>query len=84
MLRLSRRLESRTNEDNPDPADRIVNAIFNSIGLLVQFPDQGHRRPDLTSRPLRFKTLREYVIAYALRSSRCGWYQCSMGGAARG
>jgi plasmid stabilization system protein ParE len=33
---------------------------------LVSFPNQGHRRPDLTSRPLRFTVVREYLIAYAL------------------
>lgn len=32
---------------------------------LVAFPHQGYRRPDLSSRPLRFKSVREYVIAYA-------------------
>lgn len=52
-------------EDNPDAADRMVDEIFESIRLLVQFPQQGYRRPNLTSRPLRFKLVREYVIAYA-------------------
>jgi hypothetical protein len=31
----------------------------------VPFPNQGHMRPDLTSRPLRFQTIRDYLIAYA-------------------
>ncbi len=31
----------------------------------ASFPDQGYRLPNLTSRPLRFKLVREYVIAYA-------------------
>jgi len=31
----------------------------------VPFPHQGHRRPDLTSRPLRFITVRDYLLAYA-------------------
>ena len=31
----------------------------------MPFPGRGHRRPDLTSRPLRFILLREYLIAYA-------------------
>ena len=38
--------------DNLDAADRT-------------FPYVGHKRPDLTSRPLRFQSVREYVIAYA-------------------
>ena len=52
-------------EDKPDAADRMVNEIFDSIRLLVQFPYIGYRRPNLTSLPLRFKLVREYVIAYA-------------------
>ncbi|MBZ5626879.1 MAG: type II toxin-antitoxin system RelE/ParE family toxin [Acidobacteriia bacterium] len=52
-------------EDNPDAADRVMMEIFDGIRALVQFPHQGYRRPNLTSRPLRFKLVREYVIAYA-------------------
>ena len=52
-------------EDSPDAADRTVNEIFDSIRHLPQFPDQGFRRPNLTSLPLRFVSVREYVIAYA-------------------
>jgi len=52
-------------EDNPDAADRVITEIFDGIRALVPFPGQGYRRPNLTSRPLRFKLVREYVIAYA-------------------
>jgi len=31
----------------------------------VGLPHQGYRRPNLTSRPLRFALVYEYVIAYA-------------------
>jgi hypothetical protein len=39
----------------------------------VTLPHQGHRRFDLTSRPLRFQTIRNYLIAYAPdeKPSRC-------------
>jgi plasmid stabilization system protein ParE len=52
-------------DDSPDAADRVITEIFDGIGALVPFPNQGYRRPNLTSRPLRFKLVREYVIAYA-------------------
>ena|SRR5271166_1884305 len=52
-------------EDNPDAADRLVNEIFDRIRQLIQFPDQGFRRPNLTPLPLRFVPVRDYVIAYA-------------------
>ena len=52
-------------EENPDAADRVISEIFDALRGLVPFPHQGHRRPDLTSRPLRFILVREYLIAYA-------------------
>ena len=51
--------------DNLDAADRVIAVILSAIRALVPFPNQGHRRPDLTSRPLRFIRVREYLIAYA-------------------
>ena len=51
--------------DSRDAADRLVDEVFDSIAALVSFPHRGARRPDLTSRPLRFLWVREYLIAYA-------------------
>ena len=50
---------------NIDAADRIREEIYEAIQSLVPFPYIGHCRPDLTSRSLRFQSLREYVIVYA-------------------
>ena len=52
-------------EDNPPEARRVREEILSTIRALVPFPNQGHKRPDLTSRPLRFTLVREYLIAYA-------------------
>lgn len=51
--------------DNPDAADRVIEEILSAIRALVPLPHQGHRRPDLTSWPLRFTLVREYLVAYA-------------------
>ena len=51
--------------DNPAAADRVIADILATLDKLVTFPNQGHKRPDLTSRPLRFTLVREYLIAYA-------------------
>jgi antitoxin ParD1/3/4/toxin ParE1/3/4 len=51
--------------ENPDAADRVMSEVFDTLRRLVTFPHQGHRRPDLSSRPLRFTLVREYLIAYA-------------------
>jgi plasmid stabilization system protein ParE len=52
-------------QENPDAADQVMSEIFDTIRRLVPFPHRGHRRPDLSSRPLRFILVREYLIAYA-------------------
>jgi len=52
-------------EANLDAADRVIVDILAALDKLLPFPNQGHKRPDLTSRPLRFTLVREYLIAYA-------------------
>jgi plasmid stabilization system protein ParE len=51
--------------DDLDAADRLIAEIVDTIDALVPFPARGHRRPEITSRPLRFVLVREYLIAYA-------------------
>ena len=51
--------------DNLVAADRVLDKIYQTLRSLVAFPHQGHSRPDLTARPLRFQLVRDYVIAYA-------------------
>ena len=52
-------------EDNPSVATRFREDILEAIRGLVAFPHQGHKRPDLTARPLRFQAIRDYLIVYA-------------------
>jgi toxin ParE1/3/4 len=52
-------------DDNLEAADRVIDAIKTTIEALVPFPHQGHCRPDLTNRPLRFTKAGNYLIAYA-------------------
>jgi plasmid stabilization system protein ParE len=52
-------------DDSPEAADRVADDIVAAIAALVPFPRQGHRRPDLTSPPLRFIRVHDYLIAYA-------------------
>lgn len=51
--------------DNPLAARKVREEIRSAIRVLVSLPHQGHKRPDLTSRPLRFALVRDYLIAYA-------------------
>src|SRR6185437_1147804 len=52
------------NEPDPRAALRVVDQILNAVRSLVAFPHRGHRRTDLTSKPLRFQTVYDYLIAY--------------------
>jgi len=45
--------------DNLDAADRLIDEIREAMESLVHFPHQGHTRPDLTSRLIRFQIVRE-------------------------
>jgi len=53
-------------EDSIIATDKVNDKILNAIDALVPFPHQGHRRADLTSRPLRFWRVYNHLIAYAL------------------
>jgi toxin ParE1/3/4 len=52
-------------KDSPRAAGRVREELLSATERLVAFPYSGYRRPQLTSRPLRFKLVREYCIAYA-------------------
>ena len=49
--------------DNLGAATRFRQEIFEALELLGAFPHQGHCRWDLTSRSLRFHSVRDYLIA---------------------
>ncbi|MGB2621093.1 MAG: type II toxin-antitoxin system RelE/ParE family toxin [Candidatus Acidiferrum sp.] len=51
--------------DNPGAADRVLEEIREAIRALVPFPQAGHRRSDLTSRPIRFQVVRDFLVVYA-------------------
>jgi plasmid stabilization system protein ParE len=52
-------------EQNPHAAKRVREDILGAIRKLVPVPHQGHERYDLTSQPLRFQTIHDYLIGYA-------------------
>lgn len=52
-------------EGSIDAADRVIEEILAAIRAVVPFPNAGHLRPDLTSQPLRFLIVRDYLVVYA-------------------
>ena len=67
--------------DNLDAADRVVDEIHLAMQSLANFPRIGHSRGDLTSQPLRFHPVRDYLIAYAPDESLSSCSPCSMAAA---
>jgi plasmid stabilization system protein ParE len=51
--------------DSLDAADRVLREIYEAIHSLVSFPNSGHVRPELSSQLLRFRVVRDFLIAYA-------------------
>ena len=52
-------------KDNVEAANRIVAQVLATCENLSRLPHQGHSRPELSSRPLRFVVVRDYLLAYA-------------------
>ncbi len=48
-----------------ETADRIVTELFKGFYKLAEIPNSGHRRADLTSRPVLFYRIFSYLILYA-------------------
>ncbi|HET7107851.1 MAG TPA: type II toxin-antitoxin system RelE/ParE family toxin [Candidatus Acidoferrum sp.] len=51
--------------DNLDEAARILDELHEAMKKLVDFPEMGFCRDELTSKPLRFFPVRDFLIAYA-------------------
>jgi antitoxin ParD1/3/4/toxin ParE1/3/4 len=51
-------------EDNVDAAIRVVDALEHAFELLATTPEIGHKREDLTSRPLKFWAVHSYLVVY--------------------
>jgi plasmid stabilization system protein ParE len=53
------------NTFNSSAAVRLLDEFFAAFDSLSKMPHHGFRRPELTSRPLRFKIIENYLVAYA-------------------
>jgi plasmid stabilization system protein ParE len=51
-------------QDNVDAADRVREELLEAMRGLAEMPGKGHRRTDLTGRPVLFWTVRSYQIIY--------------------
>ena len=51
-------------QDNVDAADRVQQEVQQAVSLLARNPELGHLRRDLTSKEVRFWSVRSYLIIY--------------------
>ena len=50
--------------ENLDAADRLIRSFEAAFSRLADFPQIGHRRPDLTPHPLLFWSMHRLLIVY--------------------
>ena len=48
-----------------ETADRVVTDLFKAFYKLADIPNSGHRRADLTNRPVLFYTVFSYLVIYS-------------------
>ena len=51
-------------EDNADAALRVLDALEYAFDQLAATPEIGHRREDLTERPVKFWSVYSYLVVY--------------------
>jgi toxin ParE1/3/4 len=54
-------------QDKPAAADRWIARLFDAFERLANTPGIGHKREDLTSLPVSFSPVGEYLILYRTR-----------------
>ena len=50
--------------DSVDAAIRVLDALEDAFNLIAATPGIGHKREDLTTRPVRFWRVYSYLIVY--------------------
>ena len=51
-------------EDSVDAARRVLDALEHAFDQLAGTPGIGHRREDLTARPVKFWSVSSYLVVY--------------------
>jgi plasmid stabilization system protein ParE len=56
--------------ESPSAAARVLQEIEDALEKLLAFPEMGHRRKDLTPRPLLFWQVFSYLVVYRVVGDR--------------
>ncbi len=63
------RIQDFISSDNPHAAEQTIDKFFSAFEHLVQWPQSGHSRPDLTSKEVLFWPIDSYLIVYRVREN---------------
>lgn len=56
-------------EDSVDAADRLIAALFDAFEALARNPSMGHKREDITTFPVLFWPVGNYLVIYRAEKS---------------
>lgn len=59
-------------EESVEAADRLLGRMFDAFEELARFPNMGHKREDLTSFPVLFWPVGNYLVIYRGQRSPIG------------
>ena len=58
-------------DENPKTAEKFLDEVYRAFDFLADSPDAGHRRPDLTDRPVLFwPVMRAFAVIYRKRHTK--------------
>jgi plasmid stabilization system protein ParE len=56
-------------QENPSAALKLLDSVYEAMDMLAENPMLGHKREDLTDKPVRFWTFKwHYLIIYTTHS----------------
>ncbi|MEI7494217.1 MAG: type II toxin-antitoxin system RelE/ParE family toxin [Alphaproteobacteria bacterium] len=56
------------NTESPKAARQLLNSIDIAFSMLMEFPNIGHERSDLTSYEVKFYSVQKYLIVYKAKT----------------
>lgn len=58
-------------DEDPRTAEKFLDEVYRAFEFLADNPDAGHKRPDLTDRPVLFWTvMRAFAVIYRKRMAK--------------
>ena len=56
------------NTESPKAARQLLSSIDLAFSMLMEFPNMGHERSDLTNHEVKFYSVQKYLIVYKAKT----------------